>query len=134
MQSDNQSLILILLSIEQCTLNYCQDGIRVYFGTDTKNYNYAPIYGHYELQPGDVNGRPYFKMGSFGLYWDGISKWWIGQDSKKGLPSGYAYYIKDSFCPHQLSIKPFYWSIFDGFLWKMANFDLGISCKHISIK
>ena len=116
--------------IETCALNYCQDGIRVFFGTENKHYDYAPIYGHYELQTGDVNGRPYFKMGSLGFWWDGINYWWIGLDSKKGLPSGYAYYITDAFCPHQLT-EFGQWAIFDGFHWKVAFFNLGISCKHI---
>lgn len=46
-------------------MNYCQDGLQVNFATETQQYIYVPIYGHYELQPNDVNGRPYFKMGSF---------------------------------------------------------------------
>ena len=65
-------------------MNYCQDGLQVYFATETQQYTNAAIYGHYELQPGDVNGRPYFKMGTYGLWWDGIEDWWIGKDSRKG--------------------------------------------------
>ena len=76
-------------------MNYCQDGIQVYFGTETQQYTYAPIYGHYELQPGEVNGRLYFKMGSRGLWFDGIDKWWIGSDNKKGQSIGFSYYTKD---------------------------------------
>ena len=52
---------------ESCAMNYCQDGLQVYFATETQQYTNAPIYGHYELQPNDANGRPYFKMGIFGF-------------------------------------------------------------------
>ena len=51
-------------------MNYCQDGLQVYFATEIQQYTYATIYGHYELQPNDVNGRPYFKMGFYGLWYD----------------------------------------------------------------
>ena len=42
-------------------MNYCQDGLNVYFAS--KKPEYTSIYGHYELQANNVNGRPYFKMG-----------------------------------------------------------------------
>ena len=103
-------------------MNYCQDGIEAY-GTEA----YTSIYGHYELQPDDVNGRPYFRQESKGIYWDGIDKWWIGADSSKGQPIGLAYYEKDVFCPHQLT--EWNWWLYDGSNWKTAGKDLGISCK-----
>ena len=120
------------LLTESCAMNYCQDGLQVYFVTEIQQYTYAPIYGHYELQPNDVNGRPYFKMGSFGLWWDAIRIWWlIGYDSKKGQSIGFAFYDKDVFCPHQLS--EWDWVLFDWY-WSAAGNDLGITCKCIFIQ
>ena len=113
-------------------MNYCQDGIEAYYETETKQYTYASIYGYYELQPGDVNGRPYFKMGTKGLWWDGIHQWRIGKDSSKGQSNGFAYYAKDVFCPHQLT--EWNWVIQDGYNWRYAEKDLGISCKYIYVK
>ena len=108
-------------------MNYCQDGLQVYFATETQQYTYHPIYGHYELQPNDVNGRPYFKMGSYGLWWNGIAMWWIGADYAKGQSIGAAVYEKDAFCPHQLS--EWDWWINDGTNWFRAEKNLGINCK-----
>ena len=101
-----------------------------YYGTETLQYTYFQIYGHYELQPFDVNGRPYFKKGTYGLWWDGIDNWWIGPDSYKGQSYGYAYYPKDVFCPHQLT--EWNWILYDGNYWNYANKNLGINCKYIS--
>ena len=101
-----------------------------FYGTETLQYTYFQIYGHYELQPFDVNGRPYFKMGSRGLWWDEIDNWWIGSDGNKGQSYGVAYYTKDVFCPHQLT--EWNWQVWDGTDWKYALKDLGISCKYIS--
>ena len=113
-------------------MNYCQDGIEVYYGTEKQQYTYASIYGHYEFQSGAVNGRPYFKMGIYGLWWDGIKNWWISLDSSKGQSSGYAYYEKDVFCPHQLT--EWNWGVYDGNDVYYAGKDLGISCKYIFAK
>ena len=118
-------------------MNYCQYGIEVYYGTVTQQYTYIPIYGHYELQPGDVNGRPYFKKNDFndygfGLWWDGASHWIIGSDKNKGQSIGLAVYTKDVFCPHQLT--EWNWNLYDGANWIYAGKDLGISCKYIYVK
>ena len=78
---------------ESCTMNYCQDGLQVYFATETQQYTYTPIYGHYELQPNDVNGRPYFKMSTFGFWYDGLGNWWISANVVVGQSFGFAYYI-----------------------------------------
>ena len=110
-------------------MNYCQDGIEVYYGTETQQYTYRLIYGYYELQPGDVNGRPYFKKGTKGLWWDGIDQWGFGFDSSKGNSVGVAYYTKDVFCPHQLT--EWNWNLYYGINWIYAGKDLGISCKYI---
>ena len=99
---------------------YCQDGIQVYFETHV-------THGHYELQTSDINGRPYFKMKYFGLWFDGVDRWWIGLDSQKGESKGYAYYHKDVFCPHQLS--ELNWRIWDHSEWSDAGNDLRITCK-----
>ena len=110
-------------------MNYCQDGLQVNFATETQQYTYAPIYGHYELQPNDVNGRPYFKMGSYGFWYDGLGLWWIGNDIDKGKSYGYAYYEKDVFCPHQMS--GLNWWTFDdmGYLYAAGN-KIVITCKY----
>ena len=115
-------------------MNYCQDGLQVYFATETQQYTYEPIYGHYELQLNDVNGRPYFKMGSLGFWYDGLGFWWIGSDSKKGQSFGFARYLKDVFCPHQVSELK--WVLFDGYNWyaDLYGNDLVITCKCIFIQ
>ena len=92
----------------------------------------TPIYyGHYELQQNIVNGRPYFKMTSIGLWYDGFGSWWIGDDIDKGQSYGYAYYEKDVFCPHQLSERN--WELWDGSEWIIGGYDLAITCKCIFI-
>ena len=120
-------------------MNYCQDGLQVYFATETQQYTYAPIYGHYDLQPNDVNGRPYFKMEttflisgeisslSYGIWWDADNSWLIGFDHDKGGYLSFAFYMKDAFCPHQLS--EWDWWINDGTNWFRAEKNLGINCK-----
>ena len=109
-------------------MNYCQDGLKVYFASKTPQY--TSIYGHYELQPNDVNGRPYFKMGSYGFWWDGMNAWYIGHDINKGQSYGVAAYViannKDVFCPHQLS--EFVWKL-SAEDWYWATNDLGVTCK-----
>ena len=117
---------------ESCAMNYCQDGLQVYFATETQEYFGLDIYGHYELQANNVNSRPYFKMGWLGLWWDGVSVWWIGPVDYIGQPVGYAYYDKDVFCPSQLS--DWNWVLFYGDSEYFANNDLGIDCKCIFIQ
>ena len=117
---------------ETCEMNYCQDGLQVYFATETQQYTNGQIYGHYELQSNTVNGRPYFKMGSNGFWWDGIQFWWIGDDIDKGQSIGFAVYNKDVFCPHQLS--EWDWALSEGTGWYSAGNDLGITCKCIFIQ
>ena len=113
-------------------MNYCQDGIQVYFRKIiTINAILKTIYGHYELQPEDVNGRPYFKMGIWGIWWDGIDQWWIGYNSGKGLSQGFAHYTKDAFCPHQLSDWKWLLWYENPDLWQFAGPYLGITCKNI---
>ena len=112
-------------------MTYCQDGLWAYFGTETQEYTHAPIYGHYGLQPNDINGRPYFKNGAFGLWWDGIDRWRIGHESEIGQSIGNAYYDKDVFCPHQFS--EWDWVLFDGTNWYDAGNDLGITLSLIHI-
>ena len=109
-------------------MDYCQDGLQVYFATETQQYTYFPIYGQYDLQSSDINGRPYFKFGIFGLWWDGIGMWWIGYDSVKGQSIGCAYYEQDTFCPNQLSERK--WNLYDEVGWYTAINDLDVSCKY----
>ena len=117
---------------ESCALNHCQDGLQVYFATETQQYTTAPIYGHYELQVNDVNGRPYFKMGSYGFWYTGLGQWWIGKDTNKGQSYGIAYYVNDVFCPHQLS--EFNWMLTEGTSWFSVGEHLGVTCKDNSIQ
>ena len=113
---------------ESCKMNDCKDGLQVYFATETQQYKYFSIYGHYELQSSNINGRPYFKYGIFGLWWNGIGMWWIGYDSDKGQSIGCAYYEQDIFCPSQLSETE--WKLYDGHGgWILANNDLDVTCK-----
>ena len=113
---------------ESCTKNYCQYGLQVYIASKPHRS------GHYELQPNDVNGRPYFKMGSYGFWYDGLGYWWIGRDIDKGQSFGKAHYNKDVFCPHQIS--ELNWSLWDGTDWYLDSVgsDLVITCKYIFIK
>ena len=112
---------------ESCANNHCQDGLQVYFATEKQQYTYASIYGHYELQTNDVNGRSYFQMKHYGLYFDGIDRWFIGTDAVKGQSLGYAFYDRDMFCPHQLS--ELNWIIYDGTKLAAAKNHLAITCK-----
>ena len=117
--------------IESCAMNYCKDGLQVYFATETQQYTLAPIYGHYELQPYNVNGRPYFKMGSLGFWHEGQGNWRIGNHSSKGQPIGYGYSNNDAFCPNKFSDRD--WILHDGSTWYFAGKDLVITCKFINI-
>ena len=109
-------------------MSYCQDGIHVKFTAETlQNTYFSSMYGYYELDPIEVNGRPYFKNGAYGIWWNGIDYWCIGQDSMKGQTLGFAFYEKDVFCPHQLAESE--WWLFDGTDWYPANGDLVITCK-----
>ena len=72
---------------ESCTKNYCQYGLQVYIASKPHRS------GHYELQPNDVNGRPYFKMSTFGFWYDGLGNWWISANVVVGQSFGFAYYI-----------------------------------------
>ena len=124
---------------ESCRKDYCQDGLRVFFATETKEYTAFPIYGHYELEPNYVKERPYFKQSSpgvHGIWWDGKNKWFIGPQWGKGRSLGAAYYDKDVFCGHQLSpqVSEGVWRILDENGWRTAENDLVITCKSIFIK
>ena len=110
-------------------MNYCQDGLQVYFATETQQYTSEPIYGYYELQPNEVNGRPYFKSMSsyFGIWW-GTTRWVIGDIIYVGQELGYAYFNKDVYCPNQLS-ELGEWLIWDGNNWYYSANDIVITCK-----
>ena len=108
-------------------MNYCRDGVHIYFATETQQFIYN-IYGYYELQPNNVNEKPYFKSDYYGLWW-GIDEWWIGDASKVGQTYGMAYYGKDVFCPHMISGQDFM-LLGDGEIaWYTAGNDLQINCK-----
>ena len=112
---------------ESCSMNYCQDGLQVYFATETQQFTYIDIYGHYELQPNEVNGKPYFKSSSFGIWW--ASKYWvISELIYVGQTLGYAFFEKDVFCPNQLS-EWGKWLLWDGNNWYHSANDIVITCK-----
>ena len=100
------------------------------FATETQHY--AHFYGHYELQPDSVDGRPYFKMGIYGIWFnsDWVPGWFIGYHKEKGTPFCLAYIENDGFCPNQL---PQDWVIYNGIDWYRAFSDLEINCKCIFI-
>ena len=117
-----------LFLIDLCSKSYCQDGIQVFFGTEFQQYNYG-LYGHYDLQSDYVNDRPYFRMYDKGIWWDKIDSWWIGHYSQAGQSSGYAYYSKDAFCPHQLN--EWKWKGYNSdHNWIDAGKHLGVTCKY----
>ena len=117
-------------------MNYCQDGLQVYFDTEIEKIVGEYLGGYYELQAIDINGKPYFEMingGLYGFWWDGIDSWWIGYEFRKGQAIGFAYYEKDVFCPNQLS--EWNWAYVVDNEWYFADEFLGISCsKYISIQ
>ena len=114
------------IKTDSCAMKYCQDGIRVEF---------ERLKGHYEIQPILVNDKPYFKMGTIGIWWASGS-WYFGIDIVKGQSSGYGAYntetTSDDNCPHKLSkAKP--WHILnEAFLWIESH--QSITCKYIQLK
>ena len=108
---------------------YCQDGIQVYWGTETPQIQ--EYFGRYALESYPVNDRSYFRMAHFGIWWDKLGTWWIGHHNLKGEPSGYAYYISDVFCPHMLN--EWKWKVIGpGENWIDAGILLGVTCKYYS--
>ena len=117
---------------ESCALKYCQDGLEVYYSTETQHYTYLQIYGHYELQPNDINGKLFFlNEKDVGLWWDGVSFWWIGSENSKGEAVGVGYIMTDVFCPYQL--PEWDWTLWDGSVWFPAGNQLGINCNNFFI-
>ena len=110
-------------------MKHCQDGILVY--TESQEYydceGYGQCYGHYEIQPSIINGRPYFKMGEIGI-WYTSGVWYIAPISYLGQNLGFAYYATDSFCPYQVQDQTD-WIVLYASGWELANENLLISCK-----
>ena len=121
-------------------MNYCQDGLQVYYAKEilefaglAGNYDLA---GHYDLQPKYVNGRPYFQMRSsyhksYGIWWNGFNAWWIGDVRDEGQSIGAANYDTDVFCPHQLT--ELNWALLNGDN-AYRGYYLSITCKCIVIQ
>ena len=110
-----------------CSKIYCQDGIQVYWGTETPQIQ--EYFGRYALESYPVNDRSYFRMDMFGIWWDKLGTWWIGSHNLKGQPSGYAYYDSDVFCPHMLN--EWKWKVIgSGWNWEDAGIRLGVTCKY----
>ena len=110
-------------------MNYCQDGIQVYYKTETKEYP-MPIYGHYKLDPSDVNGRQYFynEVEDYGIWWSN-GYWLVGDNNAKGQAFGSAYYATDIFCPYHLIMLPRPWMIITELGWLKAHKALHLKCK-----
>ena len=139
------------LPTESCVKTHCQDGLEVYFATDTQEYTYAPLYGYYNVQPNDVYGRPSFKitMGyGVGLWWDDPTDRWIfGFAGSEGDSLGVGFNPLDVFCPHEFSAdchhdqdhdgdckegdtnKWLRWGLLVGNDWILANRSVVITCK-----
>ena len=115
-----------------CSSIYCQDGVKVFFGTETQGNPNDRLYGHYALESNSVNDRPYFRMDNTAIWWDNIGKWMIGDTTHLGQSVGWAYYTKDVFCPYQLSEMN--WAIHDQTAWYNAENYLVITCKCIFIQ
>ena len=111
-------------------MNYCQDGIQLYYATETQEIS-NDIYGYYELLPYNVNDRPYFEKDPYALWWS-TNEWWIGYVDNKGENLGFGYYAKDEFCPHLFSEWDF--QFYDGTDWYPAGNDLRMNCKCIFIQ
>ena len=110
-------------------MNYCQDGLLVFFKSNTQEYTNHQLYGHYTPQPFDINGRAYFIMPPYGFWWDAIDSWRIGFDpffEIAGQPMGIATHTKDVFCPTVLT-EDTEWILFDG-NWYPAENNLLITC------
>ena len=111
-------------------MNYCQDGIQVYYKTETKEYP-MPIYGHYKLDPSDVNGRQYFynEVEDYGIWWSN-GYWFVGRNALKGQPTGDAYYATDIFCLYNLIMLPRPWAILSPWGWMNNYRQLHLKCKY----
>ena len=119
------------LKTDSCKMNYCQDGIQVYYKTERQEYNYKPIYGHYRIDPSDVNGRPYLnnEIEDMGIWWSN-GYWLMGDNEAKGQTAGIAYYSTDIFCPYHLIMLPRPWMLFNPSIgWFKAHKQLHLKCK-----
>ena len=115
-----------MLLTELCSMKYCQDGLHLNFATETQQYTHRQLYGHYDLQPNEVNGKPYFKSSSYGIWW--AKPYWVISDIiYVGQMFGYAFYKEDIYCPNQFSEKD--WYIWGGNNWYYSKVDFVITCK-----
>ena len=118
------------LKKDSCKLKHCQDGIEVYYKTETLQYE--NFYGHYKIEPSIViHDRPYFKNEQYGLWWSG-GYWYIGDDFSQGSAYGFAMYTSDVFCPSQLIQDTITWYLYFAIHgWVPAGDYLHMSCKYI---
>ena len=118
------------LKTDSCKVKYCQDGIQVYYKSETKEYTYKHIYGHYKIDS-DVNGRQYFynEVQDRGIWWSN-GYWLIGNNVEKGQTKGFAYYVTDIFCPFHLTMIPRSWMILGQQGWYKPHKMLHLNCKY----
>ena len=118
------------LKTDSCKVKYCQDGIQVYYKSETMEYTYARIYGHYKIDS-DVNGRQYFnnEVEDYGIWWSN-GYWLIGPNDLKGMTAGKAYYATKIFCPNALIMKPRSWWMLHSQGWSKANKNIHLKCKY----
>ena len=118
------------LKTDSCKVKYCQDGIQVYYKSETKEYTHKHIYGHYKIDS-DVNGRQYFnnEVEDRGIWWSN-GYWLIGKNEIKGVTAGEAYYATQIFCPNALIMKPRKWWMLGPQGWLEANKNIHLKCKY----
>ena len=111
-------------------MNYCQDGIYMYYETEEIQYTYANLGGHYKYSK-KVNGRPYFTNEEYGIWWSN-GYWLIGTNELIGQTDGHAYYWKDVYCPSQIEMKD--WMMLEQDGWILHRSITFITkCKYILI-
>ena len=134
---------MFLLKLDSCVMKHCQDGIEVYYASETQEYTYAieHLYGYYEYHS-ESNGKPYFKQNDIkycfddngycgnGIYWSG-GYWLMGKVDYVGATLGMAYYSSPSSCPRDFKLSSRGWRVYEATGWRLAHKDLHINCKYI---
>ena len=113
-------------------MKHCQDGILVYFGTETQEYDCYGIgqcYGYYEIQQTYVNGKPYFKMGIWAIWFSG--HWVISLDQYKPTSVALAFFKSEAFCPSKIQDQS-EWAKLNDAGWVDGKEDILITCKYRS--
>ena len=86
--------------------NGCCDTLEVYYGTPTKEYTYTNIYGYYEKQSDNINGRSWYKNSEIGksIWWwaepekHQHTSWMIGDTIGRGKAGSFGYLKRSEIC------------------------------------